>query len=73
MIACNSAFTNHYEEEKLMVRTLKQVKLRGGKIYFVDWRLKQLRNVANPHDYHNFVDEEVMAIWLADQIVEELN
>jgi hypothetical protein len=56
-----------------MVKALKQVKLRGGKIYFVDWRLKQLRNVDNPHDFHNFVDEEVMATWLADQVIEELN
>ena len=56
-----------------MVRALKQVKLKNGKVYFVDWRLKQLRNVNNPHDYNNFVDEEVMAIWLADQVIEELN
>jgi hypothetical protein len=73
MIACNPAFTNHYKEERLMARALKQVKLKNGKIYFVDWRLKQLRNVDNPHDYQNFVDEEVMATWLADQVIEELN
>ncbi len=56
-----------------MVRVLKQVKLKDGKICFVDWRLKQIRNVKNPHDYHNFLDDEVMAAWLADQVVEELN
>lgn len=26
----------------------------GGKTYFIDRRLKQLRNVENPHDYVDF-------------------
>lgn len=32
-------------------RTLPAVTLRNGKTYFLDQRLRQLRNVDNPHDY----------------------
>ena len=37
-----------------MPRMLPTVTLDNGKTYFVDERLKQLRNVLNPHDYINF-------------------
>ncbi len=35
-------------------RMLPTVTLDNGKTYFVDERLKQLRNVLNPHDYIDF-------------------
>jgi hypothetical protein len=31
----------------------------GAKAYFVDVRLRQLRAVRNPHDYIDFVPENV--------------
>jgi hypothetical protein len=31
--------------------------LIDGKRYFIDRRLKQLRNIFNPHDYIDFKDE----------------
>jgi len=34
-----------------MPRRLPVVTLDNGKTYFIDERLKQLRNVINPHDY----------------------
>jgi hypothetical protein len=37
-----------------MPRMLPTVTLDDGKTYFVDERLKQLRNVLNPHDFINF-------------------
>ena len=37
-----------------MPRMLPTVTLDNGKTYFVDERLKQLRNVLNPHDYIDF-------------------
>ncbi len=37
-----------------MPRMLPTVTLDDGKTYFVDERLKQLRNVLNPHDYIDF-------------------
>ena len=37
-----------------MPRMLPTVTLDNGKTYFVDERLKQLRNVFNPHDYIDF-------------------
>ncbi len=33
---------------------LQTIKMDNGEIYFVDERLKQLRNVNNPHDYIDF-------------------
>jgi hypothetical protein len=35
-------------------RRLPKVRLDNGKTYFIDERLKQLRNVKNPHDYIDF-------------------
>jgi len=35
-------------------RRLPTVTLKNGKTYFVDERLRQLRNVINPHDYIDF-------------------
>jgi hypothetical protein len=37
-----------------MPRRLPTVTLDNGKTYFIDERLKQLRNVLNPHDYIDF-------------------
>lgn len=37
-----------------MPRRLPMVTLDDGKTYFIDERLKQLRNVRNPHDYIDF-------------------
>lgn len=50
------------------MKQLKKVKLTDGKIYFVDWRLRQLRNVENPHDFIDFRDEDEMAAQLAVDI-----
>ena len=33
---------------------LPTVTLDNGKTYFIDERLKQLRNTVNPHDYIDF-------------------
>ena len=41
-------------DEAKMPRMLPTVTLDDGKTYFVDERLKQLRNVLNPHDYIDF-------------------
>ena len=30
------------------------ITLGNGKTYFIDERLKQLRNIKNPHDYIDF-------------------
>jgi hypothetical protein len=35
-------------------RRLPTITLDNGKTYFVDERLKQLRNVHNPHDFIDF-------------------
>ena len=37
-----------------MPRMLPTITLDDGKTYFVDERLKQLRNVLDPHDYVDF-------------------
>ena len=37
-----------------MPRQLPAVTLENGRTYFVDGRLRQLRNVHNPHDYMDF-------------------
>ena len=37
-----------------MPRRLPAVTLSNGKTYFVDRRLRELRNVNNPHDYIDF-------------------
>ena len=37
-----------------MPRQLPAVTLENGKTYFVDERLRQLRNIHNPHDYIDF-------------------
>ncbi len=35
-------------------RKLPKIKMENGKTYFVDERLRQLRNVQNPHDYIDY-------------------
>ena len=37
-----------------MPRQLPAVTLENGKTYFLDERLRQLRNVHNPHDYLDY-------------------
>ena len=37
-----------------MSRQLPAITLENGKTYFVDDRLRQLRNIHNPHDYIDF-------------------
>ena len=37
-----------------MPRRLPAITLDNGKTYFIDERLKQLRNVHNPHDFINW-------------------
>jgi len=44
-------------------RMLPKVTLSNGKTYFIDERLRQLRNVQNPHDY---IDEDNALLSLAD-------
>jgi len=43
--------------KKEMPIRLPVIILIDGKRYFIDRRLKQLRNVFNPHDYIDFKDE----------------
>jgi len=46
--------------------TTRQLPLveRNGKKYFLDERLRELRNVDNPHDYINYWGEKnVWIIW----------
>lgn len=40
------------------VKILPIIKAQDGKTYFVDERLKQLRNVQNPHDFIDFKEGE---------------
>jgi hypothetical protein len=40
-------------QQEAKVTELPRARL-GGKTYFVDWRLGQLRNVDDPHDYIDF-------------------
>jgi hypothetical protein len=40
------------------VKILPIIKGENGKTYFVDERLKQLRNVQNPHDFIDFKEGE---------------
>ena len=42
---------------------LPMVKLSNGKTYFIDDRLRQLRNIQNPHD---FIDKYESKLTLAD-------
>jgi rRNA maturation endonuclease Nob1 len=37
-----------------MPRKLQVVTLKNGESYFVDNRLRQLRNILNPHDYIDY-------------------
>lgn len=56
--------------------TMKQLKIiecDDDKQYFVDWRLRQLRNIYNPHEFINFQDDEVMAAHIAVHMVKESN
>ena len=37
---------------------LPTIVLDNGKTYFIDDRLKQFRNISNPHDFIDFEDYE---------------
>lgn len=41
-------------DPRKLPRMLPTVTLDNGKTYFVDERLRQLRNVLNPHDYIDY-------------------
>ena len=41
------------------MRELKKVTLSNGRTYYIDFRLEQLRDVENPHDFISFEDFEV--------------
>jgi hypothetical protein len=43
------------------MRELKKVKI-GNKLYYLDERLKQLRNVKNPLDFINLNNFEVLVL-----------
>ncbi len=45
---------NTKQDAGKLPRMLPTVTLDNGKTYFVDERLKQLRNVLNPNDYIDF-------------------
>lgn len=51
---------------------LRKVKMKDGKIYFIDWRLYQLRNVDNASDYKNFKDAHNLAMYLIDHFEKEV-
>lgn len=56
-----------------MVKQLPIVKnIETGKEYYVDWRLRQLRNVDNPHDFINFKNDDDMATHLAVYLGKEV-
>lgn len=41
-------------DKSTLPRMLPTVTLDNGKTYFIDERLRQLRNVCNPHDYIDY-------------------
>jgi len=41
-------------EEQSMPRMLPIITLDNGKTYFIDERLRQLRNIHNPNDYIDY-------------------
>jgi hypothetical protein len=43
----------------------------NGKSYFVDSRLKQYRNVENPHDFINFEENAVIYTYTRTQAIED--
>ena len=47
-------------QEKMPVR-LPVVQFEG-KRYYLDLRLRQLRNVENPHDYVDYADDWLLAL-----------
>lgn len=54
------------------MKQLKVIEYSNGKNYFVDWRLRQLRNINNPHDFIDFRNDEEMAADLAGNLVKEV-
>ena len=45
------------KNERNMPIRLSTVTLKNGTKYFIDFRLNQLRNVKNPHDFMDFRNE----------------
>ena len=43
----------------------------NGKAYFIDRRLRQYRNVENPHDFINFDDDPVVFSYTRAQAIED--
>jgi hypothetical protein len=43
------------------MKRLKTLRI-GGKTYYIDERLNQIRNVKNPHDYED-VSPELIRFW----------
>ncbi len=54
IIYCVSCAEKTDSKTESCPRRLPTVKLDNGETYFVDERLKQFRNVNNPHDYIDF-------------------
>lgn len=44
-----------YTCRDIVPRMLPVVSIRDGKLYFFDKRLRQMRNINNPHDYINLL------------------
>lgn len=42
-------------------------RMQNGVVYFVDSRLKQVRNIENPHDFQDFT-EEGLAAFIANSV-----
>ena len=46
-----------------MAKELQKIGLPNG-TYYVDWRLLQIRNVDDPHDFITFTDSDAMEAYL---------
>ena len=53
-----------------MARELRKIELPTG-MYYVDYRLLQLRNVDNPSDFINFGGTKSMERYLSLQVMKE--
>jgi hypothetical protein len=53
-----------------MAKELRKIELPTG-TYYVDWRLLQVRNVGNPHDFISFEGILYMKEYLSLQTMKE--
>ncbi len=53
-----------------MAKELRKIELPTG-TYYVDWRLLQVRNVDNPHDFISFEGIRYMKDYLSLQVMKE--